>query len=127
MKIRVLAVGTKMPHWVYDGVAEYVKRLPKDFSLEFVELPAGQRTKNSDLKRIMKTEGQAILAAKAITTEQAELVHKVVTEYLSDELLAALSNYDQEVIQNLLVLVKISYIQLRTMFNTSLFGLQFFQ
>jgi len=63
MKIRVLAVGTKMPHWVYDGVAEYVKRLPKDFSLEFVELAAGQRTKNSDLKRIMKTEGQAILAA----------------------------------------------------------------
>ena len=46
---------------------------------------------------------EAILAAKAITTEQAELVHKVVTEYLSDELLAALSNYDQEVIQNLLV------------------------
>ena len=46
---------------------------------------------------------EAILAAKAITTEQAELVHKVVTEYLSDELLSALSNYDQEVIQNLLV------------------------
>ena len=46
---------------------------------------------------------EAILAAKAITTEQAELVHKVVTEYLSDELLAALSEYDQEVIQNLLV------------------------
>jgi len=46
---------------------------------------------------------EAILAAKAITTEQAELVHKVVTEYLSDELLAALSDYDQEVIQNLLV------------------------
>jgi hypothetical protein len=40
---------------------------------------------------------EAILAAKAITTEQAELVHKVVTEYLSDELLAALSDYDQEV------------------------------
>jgi hypothetical protein len=46
---------------------------------------------------------EAILAAKAITTEQAELVHKVVTEYLSDELLAAMSDYDPEVIQNLLV------------------------
>jgi len=44
------------------------------------------------------------LAAKAITTEQAELVHKVVTEYLCDELLAAMSDYDPEVIQNLLVL-----------------------
>lgn len=63
MKIRVLAVGTKMPAWVYEGVAEYRKRLPKDFALEFVEIPAGQRTKNSDLKRVMKTEGQAILSA----------------------------------------------------------------
>lgn len=63
MKVRCLAVGTKMPHWVYEGVAEYVKRFPKDFSLEFVEVPAGQRTKNSDLKRIMKAEGQAILSA----------------------------------------------------------------
>jgi phenolic acid decarboxylase len=45
---------------------------------------------------------EAILAAKQITVEQAELVNKIMTEYLTDELLAALSDYDQEVIQNLL-------------------------
>ena len=84
MKIRVLAVGTKMPHWVYDGVAEYVKRLPKDFSLIFVELPAGQRTKNSDLKRIMKTEGQAILAAvKSLAQIRATYLADVASEFFT--------------------------------------------
>jgi hypothetical protein len=46
---------------------------------------------------------EAILAAKEITTEQAELVHKVVSEFLSEELFVALGDYDQEVIQNLLI------------------------
>lgn len=63
MKIRCLAVGTKMPGWVYQGVEEYVKRMPRDFSLEFVEIAASQRSKNSDTKRIKKIEGQAILSA----------------------------------------------------------------
>ena len=46
---------------------------------------------------------EAILAAKQISSDQAVLVHRVVTEYLSDELFSALNDYDQEVIQNLLV------------------------
>ena len=46
---------------------------------------------------------EAILAAKQISSDQAVLVHWVVTEYLSDELFSALNDYDQEVIQNLLV------------------------
>ena len=46
---------------------------------------------------------ETILAAKQISSDQAVLVHRVVTEYLSDELFSALNDYDQEVIQNLLV------------------------
>lgn len=62
MKIRILTIGTKMPSWVYAGVAEYIKRLPKEMNLEFVEFPMAQRGKNPDIKRLMQKEGELMLA-----------------------------------------------------------------
>lgn len=84
MKIRCLAVGTKMPAWVYQAVSEYTKRLPKDFSLEFVEIAAGHRGKNASVEKAMEQEAKALAAAiqpqdlvvslevkgKALSTEQ---------------------------------------------------------
>ena len=63
MRLRLIAVGTKMPDWVEQGYAEYAKRLPRDFSIELVELPLAQRGKNTDIARAMEKEGEAILAA----------------------------------------------------------------
>lgn len=63
MRIRLLAVGTKMPKWVTDGYQEYCKRLPPDFQLELVELQPGHRGKGADIQRAMRTEGDAMLAA----------------------------------------------------------------
>lgn len=49
MRIRVLAVGTRMPPWVAAGVSEYGKRLPRDFRVEWVEIaPAKRQGDNSD-------------------------------------------------------------------------------
>ncbi|WP_197479705.1 23S rRNA (pseudouridine(1915)-N(3))-methyltransferase RlmH, partial [Oleiphilus sp. HI0132] len=62
MKIKILAVGTKMPKWVTEGANEYVKRLPKDLPLEFIEIPLGNRSKNADIKRAIQKESAAILA-----------------------------------------------------------------
>ena len=63
MRIRILAVGQKMPNWVETGYQEYSKRLPADFQLELVELPPGYRGKGTDISRAMRTEGDAMLAA----------------------------------------------------------------
>ncbi|RAU19534.1 23S rRNA (pseudouridine(1915)-N(3))-methyltransferase RlmH [Nitrincola tibetensis] len=63
MKLRILAVGTKMPDWVEKGFAEYSKRLPSDFQIELHEITPGYRGKGADIARAMKTEGDAILAA----------------------------------------------------------------
>ena len=41
MKLRLLAVGTRMPGWVEDGFADYAKRLSGDISLVLVEFTAG--------------------------------------------------------------------------------------
>ena len=62
MKIKLLAVGTKMPSWVSDGFSEYAKRLPRDMSLELVELPLGARGKNADIQKAIQKESDAILA-----------------------------------------------------------------
>ncbi|MGH1471742.1 MAG: 23S rRNA (pseudouridine(1915)-N(3))-methyltransferase RlmH [Cellvibrionaceae bacterium] len=63
MKIQVLAIGTKMPAWVQDACQEYSKRLPKDFSVEFKELPLANRGKNTSVQVAKEKEAQTILSA----------------------------------------------------------------
>lgn len=63
MKIQLVAVGTKMPKWVEEGYKEYERRFPRDYSLELVEITAGKRGKNADIKRILQQEGERTLAA----------------------------------------------------------------
>lgn len=61
MKVKVIAVGTKMPKWVDEGVKEYTKRLPRDFVVEFYEIALGNRSKGADLKKAIQSESKAIL------------------------------------------------------------------
>ncbi|QOH79055.1 23S rRNA (pseudouridine(1915)-N(3))-methyltransferase RlmH [Plesiomonas shigelloides] len=63
MKLQLVAVGTKMPAWVETGFQEYVRRFPKDMPFELLEIPAGKRSKNADIKRILEKEGEQTLAA----------------------------------------------------------------
>lgn len=63
MRLRLLAVGTRMPAWVDEGFKEYAKRLSGDISLELVEISAGKRTKGADLARLKEQEGEALLTA----------------------------------------------------------------
>ncbi|MBK8187207.1 MAG: 23S rRNA (pseudouridine(1915)-N(3))-methyltransferase RlmH [Cellvibrio sp.] len=63
MRIRIIAIGTKMPDWVEAGYAEYAKRLPRDLVVEMVELPLAVRGKNTDIQKAMEKEGEAIQAA----------------------------------------------------------------
>ncbi len=60
MRVRLLAVGTRMPAWVTEGVEEYRKRLPRDFPLEVEEIAPGQRGKNADIPRAMAIEAERI-------------------------------------------------------------------
>ena len=58
MKLKLLAVGTKMPSWVEQGVGEYRKRMPRDFSLDVIEIAPGARGKNADIPRAVASEGE---------------------------------------------------------------------
>ena len=63
MRLRIIAIGTKMPDWVDAGCNEYLKRLPSELNLEIVELPLGQRGKGADINRAIQREGEAMLKA----------------------------------------------------------------
>ncbi|MEZ5459329.1 MAG: 23S rRNA (pseudouridine(1915)-N(3))-methyltransferase RlmH [Steroidobacteraceae bacterium] len=70
MRLRLLAVGTRMPDWVSAGFAEYAKRIagPLRFSLQEIE-PA-RRGASAPAARAMAEEGERLLAA----TQSGEFV-----------------------------------------------------
>lgn len=48
MKLGILAVGHKLPEWVAQGCAEYMKRMPRELPLSVVEVkpePRGSKTR----------------------------------------------------------------------------------
>jgi 23S rRNA (pseudouridine1915-N3)-methyltransferase len=65
MKIHLICVGTKMPDWVEAGVAEYRKRLPRDFELLVSEIPMAPRGKGTDIGKAKTKEGEACLRSVA--------------------------------------------------------------
>ncbi|MBZ5877214.1 MULTISPECIES: 23S rRNA (pseudouridine(1915)-N(3))-methyltransferase RlmH [Chromohalobacter] len=87
MKLRVLAVGTRMPDWVTRGVDEYLKRLPRDFSVEIVEIAPGKRGKNADVARAIQGEGNAMLAK--LRDQERVIALAVDGQHWSTERLAA--------------------------------------
>lgn len=65
MRLRVIAVGTKMPSWVAAGWNGYAKRLPPELNLSLVEIALGKRTRSQPADRAMASEGEAMLKAIA--------------------------------------------------------------
>lgn len=62
MRVRLLAVGQRMPGWISEGFTEYTRRLKPRLPLELVEIPAPKRG-SGDVARAMAEEGRNILAA----------------------------------------------------------------
>ena len=59
MRIRILAVSAGVPTWVRDGMAEYQKRLPRNFPVKWTELPSAKRQGDS-VKQLMVKEADTI-------------------------------------------------------------------
>jgi len=65
MRVRVIAVGERMPRWVDEVYADYAKRLPAALKPLLIQIPAGQRSAGRDGAQAMRAEGERILAALA--------------------------------------------------------------
>lgn len=67
MKLAVVAVGHRLPDWVAEGCAEYVKRMPREMAVAVTEIkpePRGSKTREQ-LMAAEKTRIRAALPAGA--------------------------------------------------------------
>jgi 23S rRNA (pseudouridine1915-N3)-methyltransferase len=65
MRITILAVGTRMQRWVYEGVEVYTKRLPRHIKVEVVEISPGQRAARGPVAAAMEKEAEQLLKRAA--------------------------------------------------------------
>lgn len=95
MRIKIIAVGQKMPSWVSSGYQEYAKRLGTDIALQLVEIPAGKRSKNADTGKLITQEGKLSLAA--VGKNDCIIAMDVLGKHLSTEAMAQqLATFQQE-------------------------------
>jgi 23S rRNA (pseudouridine1915-N3)-methyltransferase len=63
MKIRLLAVGQKMPQWVQQTFNDYNNRLSKSQMIELVEIAPIHRSKTTNTHKAKQEEGECIISA----------------------------------------------------------------
>jgi 23S rRNA (pseudouridine1915-N3)-methyltransferase len=60
MRLRIIALGHRMPDWVSAGVAEYAKRLPREHPLEVVEIKPEPRDRGKPVPQLLAAEAQRL-------------------------------------------------------------------
>jgi 23S rRNA (pseudouridine1915-N3)-methyltransferase len=86
MRISIVAVGTRMPAWVGQGMTEYTKRLPRELNLAWREIPLAKRGKDAAPPSVCAAEGEQIL--KAIPAGDRVIALDVQGKRISTEKLA---------------------------------------
>lgn len=63
MRLRVIAVGTRMPRWVREAFDDYAGRLTGGLKLSLVEIEPGARSAGRTVQQAVEAEAQRIAAA----------------------------------------------------------------
>ncbi len=63
LKIHVVAVGTRQPEWVDCAFSEYAKRMPREASVELIEIKPEKRASGKSTQQILTAECTRIRAA----------------------------------------------------------------
>ena len=61
MKISIICLGKSKKKYVELGISEYLKRIPKFYNLEIIELPDVKLTKTNSIEIVKKKEADTIL------------------------------------------------------------------
>lgn len=90
MKINLLAIGTKMPSWVTAGMQDYLKRMPADYAVNLIEVPAIKRDRHVDITSVLSREAQKLKShcqPGSLTVALDRLGKSISTTQLADALL----------------------------------------
>lgn len=63
MKYFIVAVGNKMPEWICAGYNEYIKRIPREISVNLIEVKPEKRVAGKPIEQLLLTESQRICSA----------------------------------------------------------------
>ena len=63
MKLRILSVGHKMPAWVDNACAEYIKRMPREITIEIIEIKPEKRAAGNSTHNVQEAEAKRIIDA----------------------------------------------------------------
>lgn len=88
MKLRLLAVGSRVPDWVEEGFDTYASRLPRENALMLETVP-GSRRRAADRDRAVAEEGERLLSrikARDVVVALDERGNPWSTPQLSDRL-----------------------------------------
>jgi 23S rRNA (pseudouridine1915-N3)-methyltransferase len=61
LKIKIISVGHKMPDWVESACAEYLKRMPREATIEIVEIKPDKRAAGKNAEVVQEAEAKRIL------------------------------------------------------------------
>ena len=61
MKLKIISIGHKMPTWVEKACAEYIKRMPRELTVEIIEIKPDKRSDGKNSTAVQATEAKRIL------------------------------------------------------------------
>jgi 23S rRNA (pseudouridine1915-N3)-methyltransferase len=87
MKLRIISVGHKMPSWVETACAEYTKRMPREATVEIIDIKPEKRAAGNSTENIQLIEAKRILEAvgKDFCIALDERGQEVTTLQLTDK------------------------------------------
>ena len=62
MRVRIVAVGTRMPEWVCQAYEDYTRRMRSSMRIDLEELPVG-KSKTEEEKRFIERVGDDYVAS----------------------------------------------------------------
>lgn len=95
MKLLIATVGLRLPDWAEAGVAEYVKRMPREFPVEVVTVKAEPRDAGKTIAAMMAAEAMRLRAAVPKQARRVALDERG-TEISTRSLAAKLTAWAQE-------------------------------
>jgi 23S rRNA (pseudouridine1915-N3)-methyltransferase len=65
MKLRIVALGHKLPAWADSAFNNYARRMPREFALELAEIKPEARDRGKSVAQMLDAESTRIAAAAA--------------------------------------------------------------
>ena len=95
MRVRVIAVGTRLPAWVRSACEDYLARLGSRLAISLVEIEPGPRPAGGTAHKAVAAEGQRLLGAVR-PADQVAILDERGTQLSTRELAAWLQERMQQ-------------------------------